>query len=85
MIMSLTYGYDLKDGDKILEAPIQIAEAMSPLLLPGAALVNHLPFCALSTLIPAMLVVSHNYFQCGTYLHGSRSSATNHWQERLGS
>ncbi|KAF8483908.1 cytochrome P450 [Russula ochroleuca] len=44
MIMSLTYGYDLKDGDKILEAPIQIAEAMSPLLLPGAALVNHLPF-----------------------------------------
>ena len=45
--MSLTYGYDLKDGDKILEAPIQIGETMSPLLLPGAALVNHFPFCAL--------------------------------------
>ena len=45
--MSLTYGYDLKEGDEILEAPIQIGETMSPLLLPGAALVNHLPFCEL--------------------------------------
>ena len=45
--MSLTYGYDLKEGDKILEAPNQISGILSPLLLPGAALVNHLPFCAL--------------------------------------
>ena len=44
--MSLTYGYDLKDGDKILEAPAQLSEMMSPLVLPGGALVNHLPFCA---------------------------------------
>ena len=46
--MSLTYGYDLKDDDKILEAPVQAGEIMSPLLLPGGALVNHLSFCALS-------------------------------------
>ena len=43
--MSLTYGYDLKDGDKILEAPVQAGETMSPLLLPGGALVNLLPAC----------------------------------------
>jgi hypothetical protein len=46
--MSLTYGYDLKDGDKILEAPVRATNIMSPLLLPGASLVNHLPFCAVS-------------------------------------
>jgi hypothetical protein len=49
--MSLTYGYDLKDGDKILEAPVQMAELFSPLLLPGACLVNHLPFCAITRFI----------------------------------
>jgi len=43
-IMSLTYGYDLKDGDKIFEAPVQTNELLSPLVLPGATLVNHLPF-----------------------------------------
>jgi hypothetical protein len=60
--MSLTYGYDLKAGDNILEAPHQISKTLSPLLLPGGALVNHLPFCAFSTLVTAMLVVPHNYF-----------------------
>jgi cytochrome P450 len=43
-IMSLTYGYNLKTGDKILEAPLQVTKIMSKLVLPGAALVNHLPF-----------------------------------------
>ena len=81
--MSLTYGYDLKDGDKILEAPVQTAELFSPLLLPGATLVNHLPFCAITRIIPAILPVSHSYFQCGTFLHGSHTSATNHSREKL--
>jgi hypothetical protein len=49
--MSLTYGYDLKEDDKILEAPVQAGEIMSPLLLPGGALVNHLSFCAPSNFI----------------------------------
>jgi hypothetical protein len=53
--MSLTYGYDLKDGDKILEAPHQTTRLMAPLVLPGAALVNHVPICAISSFIPAML------------------------------
>jgi hypothetical protein len=48
--MSLTYGYDLKDGDKILEVPVQTGELLSPLMLPGATLVNHLPFCAITRL-----------------------------------
>ncbi|KAH9987409.1 cytochrome P450 [Russula vinacea] len=42
--MSLTYGYDLNDGDDFMTAPIQATEIMSRLILPGAALVNHLPF-----------------------------------------
>ena len=48
--MSLTYGYNLKDADKMLEAPIQVAKLLSPLVRPGAALINHLPFCAVLTL-----------------------------------
>jgi hypothetical protein len=57
--MSLTYGYDLKAGDKMLEVPIQIIKLVAPLILPGAALVNHFPFSA------------HCYF---TPYHSSNSS-----------
>ena len=57
--MSLTYGYDLKDDDKILEAPVQAGEIMSPLLLPGGALVNHLSFCALFNFIRFPVTVPH--------------------------
>ena len=60
--MSLTYGYDLKDGDKILEAPVQAGEIMSPLLLPGGALVNLLPVCAVSDFLHAILIGSHSPF-----------------------
>jgi len=42
--MSLTYGYDPKEGDDMIATPVQAAEIISPLLLPGAALVNHFPF-----------------------------------------
>jgi hypothetical protein len=81
--MSLIYGYDLKDGDKILEAPVQTNELMSPLVLPGATPVNHLPFCAITRFIPVTLPASHGHFQCGTFLqvHGSHTSATNHSRE----
>jgi hypothetical protein len=59
--MSLTYGYDLKDGDKILEAPTGAAETLSPLLLPGGALINHLPFCTISNFIIPIIMVSDSY------------------------
>ena len=74
--MSLTYGYDLNDGDDFMTAPIQATEIMSRLILPGAALVNHLPFCAIPYFITRTLA-SHSHFQCGTFIHGFHFSATN--------
>ena len=45
--MSLAYGYDLKgNDDRMIAAPVQATELLSRLILPGAVLVNHLPFCA---------------------------------------
>ncbi|KAI0253714.1 cytochrome P450 [Lactifluus subvellereus] len=45
LIMSLTYGYDLKShDDKMIVAPVQVTRIAAPLVLPGALLVNHLPF-----------------------------------------
>ena len=44
--MSLTYGYDLKEGDDMIAAPTRAAETLVQLLLPGAAMVNHIPICA---------------------------------------
>jgi hypothetical protein len=75
--MSLTYGYDLNDGDELMVAPIQAAEMVSRLMLPGAAVVNHLPFCMVIYFITAMLM-SHSYSQCGTFILGFRFSATSH-------
>ena len=49
--MSLAYGYDLKNGDKILEAPVRTGKILSARMLPGAALVNHLPFRAPSNFL----------------------------------
>ena len=57
--MSLTYGYDLNDGDELMAAPIQATEMMSRIVLPGAVLVNHLPFCTVLYSIISMLV-SHS-------------------------
>ncbi|KAH8984152.1 CyP450 monooxygenase [Lactarius hatsudake] len=44
LIMSLVYGYDLKENDEIIKAPVELVHMTSRLLLPGATLVNHLPF-----------------------------------------
>jgi hypothetical protein len=48
--MSLTYGYDLKKGDKMLEAPEKTSELLTLVTQPGALLANHFPFCAVSGL-----------------------------------
>ncbi len=77
--MSLTFGYDLKKGDRIAEAPVQLFMVLRPYAVPGKALVNYFPFCTLSNAIPAMIVVLNSYFQCGGFLHGSHTSAMNHW------
>lgn len=60
--MLLTYGYALKDGDKLLEAPNQSAKLLAPLTLPGGALVNYFPFCAVLNFISATPAVPHSYF-----------------------
>ncbi|KAI0253721.1 cytochrome P450 [Lactifluus subvellereus] len=45
LIMSLTYGYDLKThDDKMIEAPVEINKILMQIVLPGAAIMNHLPF-----------------------------------------
>jgi hypothetical protein len=85
--MSLTYGYDLKKGDKMLEAPEKVSELIAPVLQPGASLVNHFPLCAVSGFTSVLLVVpnTRRTLQCGLFLHGCHTSATNHWREYLGS
>ncbi|KAH9006150.1 cytochrome P450 [Lactarius hatsudake] len=44
IVMRLTYGYDLKDNDDMLVPPRRVVDIMKQFILPGAALVNHLPF-----------------------------------------
>ena len=58
--MSVTYGYDLKGGDKILEAPVQVAKLLSRLLSPGGALVNYVPFRAILNFVLVIPVMAHS-------------------------
>ncbi|KAH9976352.1 cytochrome P450 [Lactifluus volemus] len=45
VIMSLTYGYDVKtNDDEMLEAPVEVNKILAQIVLPGAVLMNHLPF-----------------------------------------
>ncbi|KAI0274193.1 cytochrome P450 [Russula aff. rugulosa BPL654] len=44
LIMSIAFGYDLKNGDRMVEAPNQVIEFLKSCPVPGAALVNYLPF-----------------------------------------
>jgi hypothetical protein len=60
--MSVAYGYDLKGGDKILEAPVQMGKLMSRLLSPGRALINYLPFRAVLNFVLAVLVMPQHFF-----------------------
>ena len=77
--MSLTYGYDLKDNnDQMIAAPVQATEFVSRLIVPGALLVNHLPFCAEARSIHPVLW-PHESLQCGTSLHGYHGLTTSHW------
>ncbi len=75
--MALTYGYNLNYGDDLMVTPIEATELVSQVILPGAALVNHLPFCTVLYFIDTVLV-SHGYSQCGIFIHGFRFSTTNH-------
>jgi hypothetical protein len=43
VIMSFTYGYDLKENDDIIQAPVQLSQIIGRFFYPEAALVNFLP------------------------------------------
>jgi hypothetical protein len=79
--MSLTYGYDIKKGDKMLEAPEKASEFMEPVLQPGALLVNYLPFCAVFGFISIVLVVPNSTFSAAYSfmgaIHQLRTSGAN--------
>ena len=58
--MALTYGYDLRENDDIIVPAHKTGEIMAQLVLPGAALVNHLPFCMnpyLSLLLEILIAI----------------------------
>ena len=76
--MALTYGYDLNDGDELMSAPIEGSELVSRTIVPGALLVNHVPFCAVPYFI-TRIPVSHSYdCQCDTFIRGFRFSTMGH-------
>lgn len=81
--MSLTYGYNLKgNDDRMIAAPVQSTEMLSQLILPGALLVNHLPFCA-DTRSIVLVIWPHQCLQCSTCLRGCHGSTTNHWRRKV--
>jgi hypothetical protein len=60
--MSLTYGYDLKaNNDEMMVPPVQMTKLTATLALPGAVLVNHLPFCPVAH-FTAMQATHNNHF-----------------------
>ncbi|KAI9454933.1 cytochrome P450 [Russula earlei] len=45
LIMALTYGYDLKAyDDELIVAPVELNKVLAQSVLPGAVLMNHIPF-----------------------------------------
>ena len=58
--MALTCGYEFGENDDIIEPAHMTGEIMAQLILPGAALVNHLPFCMnpyLSLLLEILIAI----------------------------
>jgi hypothetical protein len=45
LIMSLTYGYDLKTyNDELIKAPVELNKVLAQIVLPDAVLANYIPF-----------------------------------------
>jgi len=43
--MAVTYGYDLREyNDELIKAPVEINKILAQSVLPGAVLINHIPF-----------------------------------------
>jgi len=61
--MALTYGYNLKEGDDIIAAPIQVSEIMTQFLLPEAAWINIFPSCVFPFVAMTIVLASHDHSQ----------------------
>ena len=66
--MHLTYGYDLKENDDIAASARRTGDLMAQYVLPGAALVNHLPF--------RRFIYPLLSFQCLTHIFNIQSDAS---------
>jgi hypothetical protein len=46
--MSLTYGYDVKTyNDEFIKATVELNKVLGQIVLPGAVLINYIPFSAI--------------------------------------
>ena len=80
--MSLAYGYDLKgNDDRMIAAPVQATELLSQLILPGAVLVNHLPFCADTRAVIAV-IQPYLCLQRGISLRGFHGLTMSHLRKK---
>jgi hypothetical protein len=52
IVLTIAYGYEVKDlNDKIVKVAKKMVQVMGEVALPGALLVNILPFCEESSLV----------------------------------
>ena len=80
--MQLTYGYDLKENDGILMPARRTGEIMKLLILPGAAVINHLPFREVPPLSPTFFLTAI-HIQSNASLRGFLGSSMNQWQANV--
>ena len=78
--MSLTYGYNLKDRQNARSADSGRQTTVTTRPTWSSAYKSPPILCGFN-FVSVKQVVPHGYFQCGTFLHGSHTSVTNHWQE----
>ena len=65
----------------MITTPVEASKFVTELLLPGAILVNHLPFRAdISSVIPMRQL--YQRLQCGISLRGSHGLITSHWRRK---
>jgi hypothetical protein len=60
LILAMGYGYEVKGlNDRKVQAAGKLVQVLSETVLPGALLVNDLPFCESSVLVLTTSALSH--------------------------
>ena len=77
--MSLTYGYDLKDGDKNVRSTGRGLQNNDAARHTWSSASQLPPILCASRLSPLYASRTHGYFKWA-FLHGFHTSATNHWR-----